>query len=285
MRFPARVRDLLAVNADLVPERMRGFVAYLDANDLPAAYRDAAMIGHVLHGMSRAAQARQSARRRAAGADCAACAAAGVFRCVLSGAAQFRPDRVVRLVEQRALETKTPPGGGVVIAVRSRSLHLTRRIQLTVALICSSVSAGLPPFGGMTPLLPVKPSIACLIERIQAFGDARRPGGLVADLRRAAGAGLVAAVAEVAEDRLRRRSCRRRRPAKPRPPWRRPAPPASPRGPCRRRRPRRPARCAADCRLGASALLWRIDSSRCARRAPSGRARRRRESRSASRNA
>lgn len=51
--FSDRVRDLLAVNAALVPERMRGFVAYLEANDLPAAYRDTAMIGQALRGMSR----------------------------------------------------------------------------------------------------------------------------------------------------------------------------------------------------------------------------------------
>jgi acyl carrier protein phosphodiesterase len=51
--FSDRVRDLLAINAALVPERMRGFVAYLDANDLPAAYRDTAVIGNALRGMSR----------------------------------------------------------------------------------------------------------------------------------------------------------------------------------------------------------------------------------------
>ncbi len=51
--FSDRVRDLLAITADLVPERMRGFVAYLEANDLPAAYRDTAMIGQALRGMSR----------------------------------------------------------------------------------------------------------------------------------------------------------------------------------------------------------------------------------------
>ncbi|HET7925863.1 MAG TPA: ACP phosphodiesterase [Rhodanobacteraceae bacterium] len=51
--FSDRVRDLLAVNAALVPERMQGFVAYLEANGLPAAYRDTAMIGQALRGMSR----------------------------------------------------------------------------------------------------------------------------------------------------------------------------------------------------------------------------------------
>jgi len=51
--FSDRVRDLLAIDGDLVPERMRGFIAYLDANDLPAAYRDTAVIGTALRGMSR----------------------------------------------------------------------------------------------------------------------------------------------------------------------------------------------------------------------------------------
>src|SRR3954471_3274298 len=37
--FSRHVRDLLDANADRVPERMRGFVAYLGAHDLPAAYR------------------------------------------------------------------------------------------------------------------------------------------------------------------------------------------------------------------------------------------------------
>ena len=50
--FSARVRALLDVNAELVPERMRAFAAYLGANDLPAAYRHTAMIGNVLRGMS-----------------------------------------------------------------------------------------------------------------------------------------------------------------------------------------------------------------------------------------
>jgi acyl carrier protein phosphodiesterase len=51
--FSDRVRALLDANAGLVPERMRAFAAYLGANDLPAAYRHTAMIGNVLHGMSR----------------------------------------------------------------------------------------------------------------------------------------------------------------------------------------------------------------------------------------
>ena len=51
--FSRHVRDLLDACRDLVPERMRGFVTYLGAHDLPRGYRDAAMIGDVLRGMSR----------------------------------------------------------------------------------------------------------------------------------------------------------------------------------------------------------------------------------------
>jgi acyl carrier protein phosphodiesterase len=51
--FSRSVRDLLDERQELVPERMKGFVAYLRAHDLPAAYRDVAMIGDVLHGVSR----------------------------------------------------------------------------------------------------------------------------------------------------------------------------------------------------------------------------------------
>jgi acyl carrier protein phosphodiesterase len=51
--FSERVRALLRIDSELVPERMRGFVAYLAANDLPAAYRDIAMIGQALGGISR----------------------------------------------------------------------------------------------------------------------------------------------------------------------------------------------------------------------------------------
>src|SRR4249919_926824 len=35
-------------------------------------------------------------------------------------------------------------------------------IQSTVALTCSSLRDGLPPLAGITPALPVKPSMACL---------------------------------------------------------------------------------------------------------------------------
>ena len=51
--FSRHVRALLDARANLVPERMRRFVAYLNAHDLPAAYRDVSMIGEVFHGVSR----------------------------------------------------------------------------------------------------------------------------------------------------------------------------------------------------------------------------------------
>lgn len=51
--FSDNVRALLALNHARVPERMRAFVTYLGAHDLPAAYRDTAMVGSVLRGMSR----------------------------------------------------------------------------------------------------------------------------------------------------------------------------------------------------------------------------------------
>ena len=51
--FSRRVRDLLDERRDLVPERMKRFVAYLHMHDLPAAYRDVPMIDDVLHGVSR----------------------------------------------------------------------------------------------------------------------------------------------------------------------------------------------------------------------------------------
>lgn len=50
--FSGQVRALLATNAELVPARMRAFVAYLGAHDLPANYRHTAMIGDVLRGIS-----------------------------------------------------------------------------------------------------------------------------------------------------------------------------------------------------------------------------------------
>jgi acyl carrier protein phosphodiesterase len=50
--FSERVRALLDANADVVPERMRRFVAYLHRHDLPAAYRHTSVIGDVLRGMS-----------------------------------------------------------------------------------------------------------------------------------------------------------------------------------------------------------------------------------------
>ena len=50
--FSRGVRDLLDRRAREVPSRMRGFVAYMHANDLPLAYRDEAMIGNVFEGIS-----------------------------------------------------------------------------------------------------------------------------------------------------------------------------------------------------------------------------------------
>lgn len=51
--FSDNVRTLLALNRARVPDRMRAFVAYLGAHELPAAYRDTAMVGDALRGMSR----------------------------------------------------------------------------------------------------------------------------------------------------------------------------------------------------------------------------------------
>ena len=51
--FSDRVRSVIDAGDAILPERMRAFAAYLASNDLPAAYRDTAMIGRVLHGMSR----------------------------------------------------------------------------------------------------------------------------------------------------------------------------------------------------------------------------------------
>ena len=43
--FSLRVRAMLSGDATIVPERMRGFIAYLEAHDLPAAYRETSAIG------------------------------------------------------------------------------------------------------------------------------------------------------------------------------------------------------------------------------------------------
>jgi acyl carrier protein phosphodiesterase len=50
--FSAGIRALFASNAAIVPARMRGFVAYLEAHDLPAMYRETSAIGAALHGIS-----------------------------------------------------------------------------------------------------------------------------------------------------------------------------------------------------------------------------------------
>ena len=44
---------MLSSDPAIVPERMRGFIAYLEAHDLPAAYRETSAIGDALRGMSR----------------------------------------------------------------------------------------------------------------------------------------------------------------------------------------------------------------------------------------
>jgi acyl carrier protein phosphodiesterase len=50
--FSRRVQDLLAARAAELPPRMHGFAHYLRAHDLPQAYAERAMIGHVLDGLS-----------------------------------------------------------------------------------------------------------------------------------------------------------------------------------------------------------------------------------------
>jgi acyl carrier protein phosphodiesterase len=50
--FSDRVRDLLQRRIEEQPQRMQGFVHYLHANGLPAAYRQRAMIDDVLRGVS-----------------------------------------------------------------------------------------------------------------------------------------------------------------------------------------------------------------------------------------
>jgi len=50
--FSAEVQRLLLARAGELPPRMRGFADYLQRNDLPEAYRERAMIGAVLHGLS-----------------------------------------------------------------------------------------------------------------------------------------------------------------------------------------------------------------------------------------
>jgi acyl carrier protein phosphodiesterase len=50
--FSREVQALLRQRAAELPPRMRGFAAYLHRNDLPEAYRERAMIGDVLRGLS-----------------------------------------------------------------------------------------------------------------------------------------------------------------------------------------------------------------------------------------
>jgi len=50
--FSREVQALLRQRAAELPPRMRGFAAYTHRNDLPEAYRERAMIGDVLRGLS-----------------------------------------------------------------------------------------------------------------------------------------------------------------------------------------------------------------------------------------
>lgn len=50
--FSNQVRALLATRAAELPPRMLGFARYMDAHDLPAAYRQLPMIEQVLRGLS-----------------------------------------------------------------------------------------------------------------------------------------------------------------------------------------------------------------------------------------
>ncbi len=50
--FSQRVQDLIADRAAELPPRMQGFARYLEAHDLPAAYRDEAAIAASLDGLS-----------------------------------------------------------------------------------------------------------------------------------------------------------------------------------------------------------------------------------------
>ena len=50
--FSREVQALLRQRANELPPRMRGFAAYLHHNDLPEAYRERAVIGDVLGGLS-----------------------------------------------------------------------------------------------------------------------------------------------------------------------------------------------------------------------------------------
>src|SRR5690606_9287472 len=73
-----------------------------------------------------------------------------------------------RLARAGTARSAARRGGGSAVADgaagrRQRGTYLTcSAIHSTVAFICSSVSDGLPPRAGITPVLPVKPSIACL---------------------------------------------------------------------------------------------------------------------------
>jgi acyl carrier protein phosphodiesterase len=123
--FSRRVRALLATNAAIVPERMRGFVAYLDAHDLPAMYRETAAIGDALRGMSRRLS-------RANPLDDALPALVAnraplqerfdAFFPELRAFADARAAELLRAAGARndLPETRTPPEGGVPESLRGR---------------------------------------------------------------------------------------------------------------------------------------------------------------------
>lgn len=52
-RYAMDLRSELHDARPLLPDALRRFLGYMDANELPAGYRDAAVIGKALHGISR----------------------------------------------------------------------------------------------------------------------------------------------------------------------------------------------------------------------------------------
>lgn len=108
--FSDLVRAVLDERRSEVPERMRGFAAYLRANGLPAAYRERAMIGDVLRGVSQ----RLTRENPLASALPLLTALDGEL---MRRFAAFFPDlrdfaRAERNRLARGAPTKTPPSGG-----------------------------------------------------------------------------------------------------------------------------------------------------------------------------
>jgi acyl carrier protein phosphodiesterase len=122
--FSRQLRALLDANAAFVPERMRSFVAYLDAHDLPAAYSHTAAIGETLRGISRRLS-------RANPLDDALPILAARHRPLQQRFDAFFPElrafadaRRAELLrdagEHEDPETRTPPAGGVPESMRGR---------------------------------------------------------------------------------------------------------------------------------------------------------------------